>query len=417
MKKIILCLIIMITCVPTVTLASSNTEASLNGKYYDKLEDAIDNANDGDKIKLFSNAELEKGIILSKNIEINLNNNTISAPTSVFEIRNGSLTLTGKGVIKETEPNYGAIKLIGSSDPNDKKYSIVSVGKDITLEGWSGIFVSHEGNKSYGVNVDLEGKINAVNDINGGTGIGVYVNGKIKDETSHPVVNIKDGAVITSTGDGLYIGGYSTFNIGKATISGIEAGIGIKSGILNIDGASISGTGPDFTPTEGYNNGIRASGTALQIESNTGYAGNMEINIKDGDFLSKNSFVIYEYIGKGSSTTVKKMNINAGKFVSNANKEALAFSDKFKSLHSKFVTGGAYSTTPEEFIASGYTVNKENNLYVVSKSVMNELLSGKDVSTNNSNNTFKIIIMSLISIILLIILYINRTKIIKIFQK
>lgn len=414
MKKVIFGLFILFVFMPIV-FASSNTQAKVGGKYYDNLIDAIDNASDGEIVKLLSNVELEKGLFIDKDIEINLNNNTITAPTSVFEIKKGYLTLSGKGTIKETEPNYGAIKIIGSNYPTDEKYSSVYVGKNVTLEGWSGIFISHVSNKSYGVNVYLEGTINAVNDVSGGTGIGVYVNGNIKDENEHPVVNIMDGAVINSTGDGIYIGGYATINIGKASISGVEAGIGIKSGILNINGASISGTGIDNTPTEGYNNGINASGTALQIESNTGYAGNMEINIKDGKFLSENSYVIYEYIGKGNNTQVNKININSGKYISNAKKEALAFSDKFSSAHTKFVTGGTYSSTPEKYLASGYTIDKENDLYMVIKSTMGEIFTFSE-NNGKSNGIMKIIIAFLI-MFFGIVLYLNRNKLLKFIKK
>lgn len=415
MKKIIFTLLFVILS-PFVVNASSNTQASVGGKYYDSLVDAIENSKDGEVVKLLSNVALEKGLIITKNVEINLNNNVISAPASVFDVRNGYLTLSGKGTIKETEPNYGAVKLFGSNYPTDEKYSSVYVGKDVTLEGWSGIFISHESNKSYGVNVYLEGTINAVNDINGGTGIGVYVNGNIKDTTNHPVVNIMDGAVINSTGDGLYIGGYATFNIGKSSISGVEAGIGIKSGILNIDGASISGTGPDYTPTEGYNNGINASGTAIQIESNTGYAGNMEIYIKNGDFLSKNSYVIYEYIGKGTNTQVNKIDINSGKFISDANKEALAFSNKFSSIHTNFVMGGTYSSNPEKYLASGYISNKENDLYEVTKSTVSEILTFSENNSTNSGIIAKIVIGVLV-LGLGIWLYLKRNVIIKYIKK
>ena len=67
--------------------------------------------------------------------------------------------------------------LKGSTDPNDKNYSVLKVGKDVTLEGWSGIFITHNNSKSYGIDVSFAGKINSVNDTSGGTGVGIYVNG------------------------------------------------------------------------------------------------------------------------------------------------------------------------------------------------------------------------------------------------
>ena len=177
--------------------------------YYDNLSDAITAAKENETIKLLSNAALEKGIVLTKNIKIDLNGNTITSPTAVFEVQKGLLTLTGKGFIRETEPNYGVIRVIGSETPTDEKYSIVKVGKDVTLEGWTGIFVSHKDKKSYGVNVYLEGTINAVSDIQKNKGIGIYVNGSIQDKNNEPTINILDGATINSNGFGLYIGGYA----------------------------------------------------------------------------------------------------------------------------------------------------------------------------------------------------------------
>lgn len=44
---------------------------------------------------------------------------------------------------------------------------------------------------------------------------------------------------------------------------GVESGIEIKAGKLNIDGATVIESGEDKTPTSGYNNVIKASGTAI----------------------------------------------------------------------------------------------------------------------------------------------------------
>ena len=116
-----------------------------------------------------------------------------------------------------------------------------------------------------------------------------------------------DGAEVKSTGNGLYIAGYSTFYIGDAYIEGDESAIGIKSGKLIIDGATLVCNGEDYTPTSGYQNGIKPSGATIQIESNNGYKGKMEIDISGGNFISKNSNVIYEYIGRGDTREIYSM--------------------------------------------------------------------------------------------------------------
>ena len=415
MKKFFIYLILFIEIFPSLVNASSNSAAKIRNMYYDSLESAIANANRGDIITLTSNVELDDTLLINKTINLNLNGRSISAPAKVFQVQGGTLNIDGEGIIKETKPNYGAIMIKGSSNPNDKDYSVVNVGANVALEGWSGIFITHDSAKSYGVDVNFAGKIKAVNDTEGANGIGIYVNGNIKDQTNAPVVNILDGAEIISSGNGLYIAGYSTFNIGTAYIEGIQSGIGIKAGTLNIAGATIVCNGKDNTPTEGYNNGMNASGTAIQIESNSGYAGNMNINIKDGNFKSKESNVIYEYIGKGNNSLVNSFNISGGNFTSGSAKEVFALSNSFKEKHNNFITGGKYSSNPNFYLLPGYTTTIENDLYNVVKSTMLEV-ENKNNSSNNNFSWGTIII--LIGVLILIILtYLNRRKIINLLKK
>lgn len=408
MKKIILFLLLSIF-LPIGVSAGITPLAKVGDKYYSSLEEAILNVDSDDVITLISNITLDNSLQINKTVNINLNGNDIIAPEKVFQVKGGFLDLSGKGKVKESKPKYGAVMLVGSNNPNDDKYSSVHVGKDVTLEGWSGIFISHENSKSYGVSVYLDGNINAVDDVDGDSGIGVYVNGNIKDKEANPVVNISDGADITSTGAGLYIAGYSTFYIGKANITGVESGIGIKSGILNINGANVTATGLDKTPTGGHNNGIKASGTALQIESNNGYAGGIQIDISNGKFVSKNSHVIYEYIGRGDSSLIYSMSLSNGTFISEVGKDVFYFSDSFKDIHTGFISGGKYSSNPSEFLKNGYSTVKENGLYSVTKSTL------KMVSANGVDNNKPTFLKSLISLIIIIILgfiiYLNRIKI------
>lgn len=415
-KKFIFNLILFLGLIPCMVSASVTPIVRIGDKFYDNLEDAIKVAGENDTITLVSNAELDETLTIDKVVNIDLNGNTISADEKIFHVKGGFLTLTGKGTVRETKPNYGAIMLTGSSEPTDENYSGVRVGKDVTLEGWSGIFITHENSKSYGVVAYLDGKINAVNDTSGGEGAGIYVNGNIKDKNDAPVVNISDGAEIKSTGNGLYIAGYSTYYIGKAYIEGDEAAIGIKSGILNIDGATVVCNGEDVTPTEGYNNGIKASGTAIQIESNSGYAGDIDINISNGTFKSKNSNVIYEYIGKGTSSLIYSMSISNGTFVSEAGKEVFSFSDSFKTIHSGFISGGKYSSDPSSYLKSGYTVVKDGDLYNVVKGTMKSVISNS--TTNGSSNSFFKSVIIIITIVGLgIIAYLNRNRIVNLFKR
>lgn len=413
-RKIVLCLLLIIF--PSVVMASANSTAMVGGKYYDSFEDAVRAAGSDDIVKLISDVKFDDTFVIDKTVNINLNGNDITAPSNVFKVKGGVLNINGTGIIRETEPNYGAITVIGSDKVSDSNYSIVNVGSDVKLEGWSGIFITHDSNKSYGVVVNLDGDINAVNDAEGGTGIGVYVNGNIKDDNNAPVVNIGDDVEITSTGNGLYIAGYATFNIGKAYIEGDESGIGIKAGRLNIDGATVLSEGIDKTPTLGYNNGIKASGTAIQVESNSGYAGDIGINILDGTFRSKHSYVFYEYIGKGTSTQVNNINISGGTFRAEGSKPVFGVSDIFKNKHSSFISGGRYTSNPNEYLKSGYNAHEDDGFYVVTSST-SKLVSGDSVNIDDGSGVLKIIAVIVISSIVLILGYMNKDRIIDLFRK
>lgn len=404
--------ILFLLLFPINIYASAISGFSVGNLYFDSFEEAINFARNGDVVKLFSDVKLENTISINKKLTIDLNGNDIVSNSTLFTVDGGKLKIIGSGTLLENDPYYGVIKVIGSSDYNDREYSVVDISKDVTLEGWSGINVSHNNFKSYGVLINFNGKINAINDINNETGIGIYVNGNIQDKINHPIINILDGSVINSSGNGLYIAGYSTFNIGKANISGLEAGIGMKSGILNINGAIVECNGMDKTPTGGNNNGIKPSGATIQLESNSSYAGNMEININSGNFTSKNSNVIYEYIGKGNDSLVKLINIQDGTFI--GAKNVFNFSDDFKNKHSEFVSGGKFSSNPDNYLKSGYKSSKIDNIYNVTSSVFKEVGIFNNSSGNDESFLEVIgIIFSIVTIV--IIIYINRKKILKLF--
>jgi len=410
LKIFITMFLIINLCILNKVHADMLSKARIGNEYYDTLEEAILNASSNDTIILTSDSLLDDTIIINKNVNINLNNHDISADEKVFLVQGGSLNLSGKGTIKEKKPYYGAIVVVGSENLDDVDYSTLSVSKDITLEGWSGIFIDHsDNNNSSGVLINMNGNINALNDVDGDTGIGVYVNGNIKHDENAPIINLSNTVNIKSTGFGIYSAGNANYYINGAHIEGVEAGIGIKSGMFKILDGEIFGTGPNKTPTEGNNNGINASGTAIQIESNAGYYGNIELDIRDGLFQSKESYVIYEYTVNGSSTQIKEISLSGGDYVSLNDSDVFKMSDSFNGKHKGFISGGNYSSSPSSYLIEGHSATLDNNMYVVvNKEISNNFPL---IIKNNKNNnyTWSIVITTLV--LFVIIIYINRTKV------
>ena len=346
--------------VPSVMAAT--TEVSTD------LASAVSAATSGDTLKLTDDLEVSASITIDKELTLDLNGYDISLLNkSSLVVNGGKLTVTGEGTIAEATPYYAPIRVIGSTDESASNYSVVTVGKDVTLEGWSGVFIAQSStNTAYGVSVTVNGTINAVNDSTGDTGIGVYINGTIQHTTNAPVITLGETAVITSTGPGVYAAGYAVWNINGATITGVEAGLAIKSGLFNITDGTIKATGEDETPTAGYGNGVNPSGAALQIESNSGYAGNIELNITGGNFVSENGIAVYEYLSDDTTdTAVDTIVIEDGNFVSAEDKPVFAVSDEFVEEHTEteYITGGTFVSGEEEALVEtlfGYYVPVED---------------------------------------------------------
>lgn len=395
MKKILFLILSFIVLSFNVS-ASDGIVAKIDDDYYETLSLAIENANKNDVITILSDITLEDFQLINKDITINLNNHTISSKNYVFKVQNGNLNLIGKGKIKELEPNFGSIVIKGSENSYDNLYSVVNVSKDITLEGWSGIFIDHYNNKGYGIKVIFDGIINTYKDKSNNPGAGIYVNGRIKDKINYPDIQLNKNAKINSVGTGLYIAGYSKILIDGTYIKGVSSGIAIKSGILTIKNGTIIAEGNDLTPTTSNPSGINASGTTFQIESNDNYAGDIIIDIKNGNFISKNSNVIYEY---GNNTKVSSINISGGFFKSEAGKDVFNLSNSFKTKHNKFISGGNFSSNPSNYLKGGYSVDENYQVLQV---------SGNIEKTNNIS-LFSIMFL-LIMFFISIIIYIIRKK-------
>lgn len=313
------------------------------------LAAAVSAANDGDTLTLTEDVEVTSVITIDKELTLDLAGfDVLFKNNSYLLVEGGNLTVTGEGTMAEETPYYAPILVKGSADVTASNYSVVNVGEGVTLEGWSGVFIRQNAtNTAYGVNITVNCTINSFADSDGVTGHGVYVNGSIKHTTNAPVITLGSTANITSEGVGIYAAGYAVWNINGATISGVEAGLGIKSGEFNITDATIIATGEDKTPTAGYGNGINPSGAAIQIESNTGYAGNVELNIEGGTFTSEKGIAVYEYLDTtATDTAVSTIVISGGEFTSVEGKPVMALSEEFVEEHTEteFIEGGVYKS-------------------------------------------------------------------------
>ena len=271
---------------------------------------------------------------LDRDLTIELNGHSITSSTTAkfFQVGGHTLNITGPGSISTADTtNTGIIRVYGTASADSSDHTQVTIGEGVTLEGPNPIVVYNTGTTAYNTQIDIYGTL-------AGQNSGIWMLGNIKDKTNYPLVNIHDGATITASNeDGVAVSamGYAEWNIGEATITGSGSGIGVKSGIVNVDGADVTGTAaPEVLPPATYNNGINASGAAIQIEKNSGYAGGIELSVESGSFISEHESAVYSY---GTADSI----------------ESLA------------ITGGVFSTDPAEYLAGGYNSYDGGNGYYV----------------------------------------------------
>ena len=372
---VLLLTLLIATIAPVLIYATTGNVAKIGNKEYATLEEAVNVAGKDDVITLINNVELSDTLLLNNNKEvtIDLNNHNISAPDTTIRVQGAKLTLKGKGTIKEDVPYFGAVLIKGSENEEDTNYSVVNVGKDVTLTGWTGIFIDQLSGKdskpfAYGVVVNSDGIIKSVPDSSGDKGSGIYLNGSVKHINNAPKINLTSNSKISSKGNGIYAAGYGVWNIDGATIECEEAGLGIKSGVFKLNNVNVTSNGEDVRPTEGWGNGINPSGSAIQLESNKVYAGKIDLTINGGTYTSKNGAAVYEYLETEKSTTetkVEKLNIKDGNFISKDGIVNFDLSKEFKSKISTFIEGGTFNSDVSTYVTKGNVCKKIDGKYVV----------------------------------------------------
>lgn len=321
----------------------------------------------GNVIKLMNDIDLDQVITINngQTLTLNLNGNDINITEAgkYIALHHGNLNIIGEGTIVEKQPYFSPIVIKGSTDSSASNYTTLTVGKDVTLTGWAGVMIdkySSAAPKAYGVTVNIYGTLNGVDDIYDSTGASIYLNGSISDKTNYPIINLDGAKLLSTKGTGIYGAGYAKWNIKNTTIDAVGFGIGTKSGIYDIKGSTIIAKGEKADGV--YNaNGIGVTGAALQVESNSGYAGGLEINIEDSKLESKQGNAFYHYFaakteGEKVESSLLKFNTTSTEFIGGM---------EFVEKDDITIEGGKFTVDVSDYLKETYKLIKEGNMYVV----------------------------------------------------
>ena len=328
-------------------LGPGNSVAQVGENYFDSLEDAISKAESGDTVVLLKSTTGNGNIYISDGREITLNLNGFDvgfAQNGKINLTHGILNLMGRGMLYEEKPYYAPVMLYGA-ETDQADYTVITVGEDVILQGWSGLFVDYnKAQKAYGVKATVYGTLNSVRDYTGAGGHAFYINGTIKDTEGNVPEFILDGATLnTEDGNGMYLAGYAKTTITDSTIisnSEDSTGIEIRAGELEITNSTIIGGNGEYTGAPN-GNGSTSFNVALAVTQHTTKLP-IKITVNSGTFSANAAFVQANPQKNGQEDIDKvTLEINGGDF------NGLVYSEN----KTRFISGGNFTSDPSEYLA------------------------------------------------------------------
>ena len=325
---------------PSMAFAENSVSGTMSSSQFLAAKD------ENNTITLEGDVTLSDNLVISdgSTLIINLNGNTLSAKDTVIKITHGNVELTGEGEVKENSPYYAPVFLEGSANPNDENYTTVTVGKDVTLTGWSGLFIDYivdNGSKvGYGIVADVYGTLNSVKDTAGYGGHALYVNGSLTaTEGNIPKITLNGARLNTVAGNGMYLAGFADTKIINSTITSSASGntgIEIRAGKLYIENSKIVGGNGEFT-VQPNGNGSTTGNVALAVVQHTTKLP-IEITVANGTFTG-GAALFEENAQKNDAAAIDKIKVD----VQDGDFEGIVYSQNKE----EFISGGSFNTSPE----------------------------------------------------------------------
>lgn len=332
--------------------------AQIGNHVYISLAQAISDVTDTAEIKLLKSSDEQLPSISGKAITLSLGGNTLrlNSADSVVLSDGASLTI-----------NNGSIVAKGFTNGTN---SLFNIQKDsaITLNG---VAVDTTASALY-----PQGDAASVTVIRSTINCGVYAVGTnaATVENYNVVITLKDSTFTSTYG---YTTAYSkdscpvminvpgTLNMDNCVVNGTRQGVLVRGGTATITNSTIKTTGEYADGIGQYLNGNWGSGdevpmAALVVGNRaSAYAYPATCTVTNTTIVSENSQVpaIYTY---GMNTDDRKATLSIGGLDTAVNGE---ISNNGEAAFT--ITGGTFSSDPQDFVAEGYKVRQVNGSYRV----------------------------------------------------
>ena len=321
--------------------------AEVNSVPYNSIENAINAAQDGDTVVLKATSTNNDSIVISDGRSITLDMNGFDigfAKQKNISLYHGELNITGKGILYEEFPWFGPVMIYGAKE-NIAKYSVVTIGADVTLRGWSGLFIDQHnahGAQAYGIEATVYGTLESVKDTSGAGGHALYINGTIKETTGNvPKITLNGATLTTELGNGMYLAGYADTTIVDSTITSTgedSTGIEIRAGKLTIEGNTTVTASQGEVEVLPNGNGSTSANVALAVAQHTTKLP-IELTVTGGTFIGGAALnEMNPQKNNPEDIAQVSLKVSGGEFIGIINSEDLA----------EFITGGHFSSPVDQ---------------------------------------------------------------------
>lgn len=285
----------------------------------EKEQEVIEALKVGKNVILKNDIALTDVLTLDKDATINLNGHTLSSANGkrVITINGGDIRIDN-GTIKGS----GNVTIyMNSIESENCKPCTLTLGSDVVID------TDHCG-------VFIKGKDSVLNTSAKIITTGEYgaIQGNGNASSGGVTINITGGELVSEQST-VYFPCTTMLNIsGDAKIVGYT-GVYCKSGNMNIDGATIIGTGEKVEYT--FNgNGCHSTGDAVVVEACKYPGGVPVVNIINGTFISEHADAVAYY----------------------------QQSEEYALANEKFITGGTFNTNVSKLVAEGYIQNSDGKV-------------------------------------------------------
>lgn len=306
----------------SVVIDETTAVASIGGRGFATLQEAVDAAQNGQKIILVNNVDLTDQVSItgSKAIELDLAGYEIRGAANAIVIEVGVKTGGDTSALHLFDSSDAQMGKVISSDQANKAAICVRADATMLVENCTLEFpdeveanlnamIQTQGDLTVGAGATIvsnEGGITVL----GSKGVLTFEEGASIEASAYAVsgnglkgfegttINIKGGSLVSTETCAIYHPQTGVLNVSGGTITGL-GGIQMCSGELNVTGnAKITATGADDRDSKGTEDGAIPDGAAISVVDRPGYDSVPVVHIDGGIITSEQGATVATYYWK-----------------------------------------------------------------------------------------------------------------------